>query len=179
MILHLHVPLLNMCSRPDILLRVTQRWQSLWQRESALSAGEQSAGCLPHPIRGQDQRETGARCYLTCYLQNQSQYMWMRNGRWWFTLLVFTAGSLAMTPVPEHGASSSTLSNPPITCGHRFHKSARLIKLPIKCKPQRWPSSKDGSVLPLGTACHHSCRPQCWWHPDGGCFPPHSSVFQR
>lgn len=33
-----------------------------------------------------------------------------------FTLLVFTAGSLAMTPVPEQGASSNTLSKPPITC---------------------------------------------------------------
>uniref|UniRef100_A0A0E9XLL4 Uncharacterized protein n=1 Tax=Anguilla anguilla TaxID=7936 RepID=A0A0E9XLL4_ANGAN len=34
------------------------------------------------------------------------------------SLLVFTAGSLEITPVPEQGASSNTRSNPPITLGN-------------------------------------------------------------
>jgi hypothetical protein len=34
------------------------------------------------------------------------------------TLLTFTLASFEMTPVPLHGASSSTLSNPPITLGN-------------------------------------------------------------
>lgn len=34
------------------------------------------------------------------------------------TLLTFTLGSLLMTPVPLHGASKSTLSNPPKTLGN-------------------------------------------------------------
>ena len=49
-----------------------------------------------------------------------------------YTLLVFTPGSLAMTPVPEHGASSRTLSNPPITCRQHFqHVSTVKIKFYI------------------------------------------------
>lgn len=50
------------------------------------------------------------------------------NSNWCFTLLVFTAGSLAMTPVPEHGASSSTLSNPPITCRQHFQQVSTLTE---------------------------------------------------
>lgn len=34
------------------------------------------------------------------------------------TLLTLTVASLEMTPVPEHGASSKTRSNPPITLGN-------------------------------------------------------------
>lgn len=35
------------------------------------------------------------------------------------TLLILTAGSLAITPVPLHGASSNTLSNPVMICTKR------------------------------------------------------------
>jgi hypothetical protein len=34
------------------------------------------------------------------------------------TLLTLTLASLLMTPVPEHGASNNTLSNPPMTLGN-------------------------------------------------------------
>lgn len=87
------------------------------------------------------------------------------------TLLVFTAGSLAMTPVPEQGASSSTLSKPPITCSRQ-----RQIK-----------KTQNGAVcsvwiletLPSGTASRRSCRQQCWSPPACGCCPPRSSVCLR
>ncbi|KAH3684304.1 hypothetical protein WICPIJ_004723 [Wickerhamomyces pijperi] len=49
-----------------------------------------------------------SNCFCKCGI-------WMKS----FSVLeVLTDSSLAMTPVPEHGASNKTLSNPPMTFGN-------------------------------------------------------------
>lgn len=49
---------------------------------------------------------------IKCLNKKRTQTVGFENR---ITLPVFTAGSLEMTPVPEQGASKSTLSKPPIT----------------------------------------------------------------
>ena len=50
-------------------------------------------------------------------------------------LFVLTLGSLAMTPVPEQGASRSTRSNPPMSLGKLRASSEQMI---VFLTPMRW-----------------------------------------
>lgn len=118
-----HIQLLNTCSRPDILPMGNQHWPSRWQTESILSASEHNDWYPPHPVSEQKGKK---KQVLAHYLKQTDVCVYIKTEKvsfLVFTLLVFTAGSLAMTPVPEQGASSSTLSKPPMTLKQNSNRS--------------------------------------------------------
>ena len=61
------------------------------------------------------------------------------------TLFVFTPVSLAMTPVPLHGASNKTLSKPVMICQKR--RNPALIQSTFYIKYMKWSLSHILKIL--------------------------------